>query len=164
MERKIIVGVMGPSEKATAKDNQNAFELGKCIAKQGWVLLTGGRDSGVMNSACKGAKLENGLTIGILPDEDHMGVSEYVDVPILTGMGSARNNINVLTSDVIVVCGMGAGTLSEIALAIKAEKSVILLSDDDDFVELIKKIGKRHIYTIQNPADCVKIVKKLIVI
>lgn len=74
--RKIIIGVMGPGEQATATDLQNAYELGKLIAQQGWVLLTGGRNVGVMDAANQGAKSANGLTVGILPGNNTNDVSE----------------------------------------------------------------------------------------
>ena len=128
--RKIIIGVMGVGEKATSNDLENAYELGKKIAQQGWVLLTGGRKAGVMDAASQGAKSVDGLTIGILPGKDDEGISEAVDIAIFTDMGNARNNINVLSSDVIIACGIGAGTVSEIALALKSGKKVILLNDD----------------------------------
>ena len=70
--RKIIIGVMGRGENATANDLQNAYILGQLIAKQGWVLLTGGRNVGVMDAVSKGAKSADGLTIGILPGEIRM--------------------------------------------------------------------------------------------
>lgn len=49
--RKIVIGVMGPGDNATPSDLQNAYELGKSIAQEGWVLLTGGRNVGVMDAA-----------------------------------------------------------------------------------------------------------------
>lgn len=131
-QRKIIIGVMGPGEKATATDLQNAYELGKLIAQQGWVLLTGGRNVGVMDAASRGAKSADGLTIGILPGNSIDGVSEAVDIPIVTDMGNARNNINVLSSEIIIACGTSAGTASEISLALKANKPVILLTDSKE--------------------------------
>ncbi|MBF2065606.1 MAG: TIGR00725 family protein [Calothrix sp. C42_A2020_038] len=127
--RKIIIGVMGPGEKATLIDIENAYQLGKRIAEQGWVLLTGGRNVGVMEAAVQGAKQNNGLTIGILPGKNSQGVSEALDIVIFTDMNNARNNINVLSSDVVVACGMGLGTASEVALALKSQKPVILLTD-----------------------------------
>lgn len=129
--RKIIIGVMGPGENATQSDIENAYELGKRIAEQGWVLLTGGRNVGVMEAASQGAKLWDGLTIGILPGNNSKGISEAVDIAIFTDMHNARNNINVLSSDVVVACGMGLGTASEVALALKNKKPVILLTDTD---------------------------------
>ena len=62
--RKVIIGVMGPGDRATAVDLENAYQLGKLIAKEGWALLTGGRKAGVMDAASKGAKAAGGLTIG----------------------------------------------------------------------------------------------------
>ncbi len=144
---KKIIGVMGPGEGATEDDINNAFLLGKFIAKQKWVLLTGGRNEGVMHSASKGAKENNGLTVGILPGNDYSSLSEYIDIPVITGMGNARNNINVLSSIVIVACGTGPGTISEIALAVKAGKDVILLYKDEASWSWFKKMyyDKVHI-------------------
>jgi uncharacterized protein (TIGR00725 family) len=136
----VIVGVMGPGEGATERDRENAYQLGRAIAQEGWALITGGRNQGVMDSASRGAKEAGGLTIGILPSADKDGISPFVDVPIVTGMGEARNNINVLSSDVVFACGMGAGTASEVALAVKGRRHVILLDVGDQaapfFVEL----------------------------
>jgi uncharacterized protein (TIGR00725 family) len=122
-----VIGVMGaaaPSPEALVA----AENLGKLIAERGWVLLTGGRSAGVMAAACAGAKQVPGsLTVGILPGAVG-GEAADLDIAVFTGMGEARNVINVLTSDVVVACGVeSAGTISEIALAIKAEKPVILL-------------------------------------
>jgi uncharacterized protein (TIGR00725 family) len=130
--KKIIVGVMGSGAEATPNDLKNAYELGKLIAHEGWVLLTGGRNVGVMDAASQGAKAANGLTIGILPTDDTNAISEAVDIAIMTDMGNARNNINVLSSNVVIACGIGAGTVSEIALALKANKKVILLNDSKE--------------------------------
>lgn len=126
---KITIGVMGPGEQATATDLHNAYSLGRQIAQAGWVVLSGGRNVGVMDAVSRGAKSANGLTIGILPNR-HAAVSEAVDICIITDMGNARNNINVLSSQAIVACGMGIGTASEVALALKAGKKVIFLTRD----------------------------------
>ena len=145
-----IIGVMGPGEEATSDDLKNAYLLGKFIAKQDWVLLTGGRNAGVMHSASKGAKENNGLTIGILPGDNYSSLSEYVDIPIVTGLGNARNNINILSSIVIVACGIGPGTISEIALAIKAGKNVILLNDDETAKNYFKKLCNEKVHIAFN--------------
>ncbi|MGG6268569.1 cytochrome [Leptolyngbya sp. AN03gr2] len=126
---KTIVGVMGVGEQATPQEIQTAYELGQRIAQAGWVVLSGGRNVGVMDAVSRGAKSVGGMTIGILPHVDSE-VSEAIDIPIITDMGNARNNINVLSSGAIVACGIGAGTVSEIALAIKARKRVILLTEN----------------------------------
>ena len=126
-KKRPIIGVMGAGNNAAASALQHAYALGRLIAGKGWILLNGGRNCGVMDASAKGAKEAGGLTIGILPDADLRNASAYLDIPIITDLGSGRNNINVLSSDVLIACRGGAGTLSEIALALKAEKPVILM-------------------------------------
>lgn len=153
---------MGPGDKATAIDCQNAYELGKLIALQGWVLLTGGRNVGVMDCASLGAKAANGLTVGILPGNGTNGISQSVDIAIITGMGNARNNINVLSTDVVIACGMGSGTASEIALALKASKKVILLNNDEQSERFFKHLDPENVYTVNNPSEAIKIAQKIL--
>ena len=127
MRRSPIIGVMGGGQSSPA-DCEHAYRLGELIAKKGWMLLNGGRKAGIMHASAKGAKNQGGITVGILPDDSCDSASEFIDIPILTGMGNARNCINVLSSDVVVACPGSAGTLSEIALALKNNKPVILLN------------------------------------
>ena len=162
MMRRFIVGVMGAGESAAESDLQNAFRLGELIAREGWVVLSGGRRVGVMQEVNRGAKQVAGsLTVGILPAE-HESVSEYVDVRIVTDMGNARNNINVLTSDVVVACGAkGAGTVSEIALAIKAKKPVILLGASDEARSFFQQLGSELLQTAETPETVLALIKEL---
>lgn len=162
-QRKIIIGVMGPGDKATAIDLQNAYELGNLIAQQGWVLLTGGRNVGVMSAANQGAKAANGLTIGILPGNNEQGISAGVDIAIFTDLGNARNNINVLSSDVVIACGMGAGTASEIALALKSNKSVIMLNNDLESQVFFQKMSPTNVYIPNSTGEAIAITKKLLI-
>lgn len=144
MKKTLIIGVMGGG-KVTAEDTEAAYRLGSLIAKQGWILLNGGRNSGIMEASAKGARNQGGLTVGILPDDNYSRVSEYIDIPILTGMGDARNYINVLSSHIIVACPGGAGTLSEIALALKNSKTVILFNfDAGNILEQYREQGLIH--------------------
>ena len=129
MKKPLIIGVMGGGN-ALPEHELKAYHLGKLIALQGWVLLNGGRNSGIMEASAKGAFENNGLTIGIMPDDNDTRKSTYITIPILTGMGSARNCINVLSSDIVIACSGGMGTISEIALALKYGKKVILLDFD----------------------------------
>jgi uncharacterized protein (TIGR00725 family) len=124
---RIIIGVMGGGS-VSSNVERDAFRLGELIAERGWVLLNGGRDAGVMAASAAGAHSKGGLVIGVLPGKDRGGMSPDVDLPIVTGMGSARNNINVLSSDVVIACAGGAGTISEVALALKANRSVVALN------------------------------------
>lgn len=160
--KKIIIGVMGPGIEATANDLKNAYELGKSIAEQGWVLLTGGRNVGVMDAASQGAKVANGLTIGILPTDNTNAISEAVDIAIMTDMGNARNNINVLSSNVVIACGMGAGTASEIALALKANKRVILLNNSKEAQSFFTKLSSANICIVNSFDDAIAVAKTIL--
>lgn len=100
-----------------------AQETGKLIAKKGWILICGGL-SGVMEAACKGAKEEGGLTVGILPGYDGRQANNYLDVKIPTGLGYARNILVVRACDVIIAIDGEYGTLSEIAFAFSEGKQV----------------------------------------
>ncbi|MBD2244537.1 cytochrome [Nostoc sp. FACHB-888] len=160
--RKIIIGVMGPGENATANDLQNAYTLGQLIAKQGWILLTGGKNVGVMDTVSKGAKSGNGLTIGILSSDNQESISSSVDIAIFTDMGNARNNINVLSSDVVIACGMGAGTASEIALALKASKQVILLTNDEESKVFFKKLSPENVYIVEGADQAIATTKTIL--
>jgi hypothetical protein len=78
-----------------------------------------------MAAACQGAKDAGGATVGILPGTDRSEANPYVDVPILTGLGEARNAIVVRTADAVIAVSGGFGTLSEIGLALKMGRPVI---------------------------------------
>jgi uncharacterized protein (TIGR00725 family) len=160
--RKIIIGVMGPGEKATAVNMHNAYELGKLIAQEGWILLSGGRNVGVMEAANQGAKSVKGVTIGILPTYSSDEISEAVDIAIFTDMGNARNNINVLSSDVVIACGMGAGTASEIALALKGNKNVILLNEDEESQSFFQKLSPENVYIAYDIESAISITKEIL--
>jgi len=152
---------MGGGEIVNAGDYEDARCLGGLIAREGWTLLNGGRASGIMEASARGAKENDGLTIGILPGNDPAWASEYIDIPILTGIGFARNYINVLTSKVVVALSGRTGTISEIALALNIGKKVISLNFD--LGPLFKKYeeDKQLIYA-KKPQEVIDLIKKIL--
>ncbi|MDD2231063.1 MAG: cytochrome [Candidatus Cloacimonetes bacterium] len=138
---KKILGIMGEGESASPEIIEQAFKLGQLAAADGWVVLTGGRNCGVMHAALEGAKAGGGQTLAILPSTDHSSMSPAADIRIVTALSSARNHVNVLTSDVVVACGTGPGTSSEICLAIKEKKPVILLGCSKTGQAFFQEIG-----------------------
>jgi uncharacterized protein (TIGR00725 family) len=160
--RKTIVGVMGPGDRASPIDLDNAYQLGRSIAQKGWVLLTGGRKVGVMDAASRGAKASGGLTVGILPTDSAEVVSEAVDIAIVTDLGNARNNINVLSSDVVIACGMGIGTASEVALALKNGKKAILLTQDPDSQRFFSNLSPDNILLADSPEKAIALAQEII--
>ena len=161
--RRPVIGVMGPSE-ADAQLAAAAYELGALIAHEGWIVLTGGRPLGVMEAASRGAKTVSGsITVGILPtDYQRPAVSDSVDIAIFTNMGDARNAINVQSSDVVIACGArSAGTVSEIALALKAGKPVILLGASEVAQQFFTTCGGDNIWIADTPSAVIDAIRQL---
>ena len=159
---KIIIGVMGAGDSATAEDLQLAYQLGSLIAQNNWVLLTGGRKAGVMDAASRGAKANSGLVIGVLPSNNITEMSNAVDIPIVTDMGNARNNLNVLSSDVIIACGMGLGTASEVALALKNHKPVILLNQAELTRQFFASFATNLLFQAQSVENAIALTTKIL--
>ena len=150
---------MGPGENATPDENDMAYDLGKAIAQEGWITLTGGRSFGVMDASLKGASEIGGMTIGILPGDSDKNSSEHAQIKIITSMGSGRNYISVLSSHVIVVLGMAAGTASEVALALKSRKKVILLNQDEITIRFFKNLGTYNVLVSKTVDETIKHIK-----
>ena len=115
-----VVGASGP----TAQQEHDAEIVGRLLAESGAMVVTGGR-GGVMAAASRGASAAGGTTVGILPGADRTDANEWVSVAIPTGLGELRNGLVVRAADVVIAVGGAYGTLSEIALALRAGLPVI---------------------------------------
>ena len=115
-----VVGDGLATEQAVELAEQTGFQL----ARRGCAIVCGGL-GGVMEGACRGAKRAGALTVGILPGDDRHAVNPFVDVPIVTGMGEARNVLVVKSAQALIAIGGRDGTLSEIALALKVGLPVV---------------------------------------
>ena len=129
MERPKYISVIGASicDEETAS---LAEEVGRLVARTGAVLICGGL-GGVMEAACRGAKAEGGTTIGILPGVSHSEGNPHLDYSVCTGIGYARNLAVAISGDAVIAVSGDYGTLSEIALAAKAGRPVVLLESWD---------------------------------
>lgn len=130
-----------------------AHEVGREIARRDAVLVCGGR-GGVMAAACRGAQEAGGLTVGILPGADRAEANPYVDVPIVTGLGEARNAIVVRCADAVIAVSGGYGTLSEIGLALKMGRPVVGLGTWE-----LRQAGQpvAAVVAAQSPAQAVEL-------
>ncbi|MEJ5228186.1 TIGR00725 family protein [Thermodesulfovibrio sp.] len=142
------VGVIGAG-KADEELIRLAEEVGRLLAKNGIIVITGGL-RGVMEAACRGAYFEGGITVGILPTLSKEDANPYVKIPIPTGMGEMRNALIVRASDSLVAIGGEYGTLSEIAFALKTGKRVVGLKTWDI----------KGIIQVNSPEEAVRILLK----
>jgi uncharacterized protein (TIGR00725 family) len=115
--------VVGPGE-AGSDVLAAAESVGRELARRGAVVVCGGL-GGAMVAACRGAKEAGGTTVGLLPGADRTQANPYVDIAVATGLGEGRNALVARTADALVAVGGGYGTLSEIALALRAGKRVV---------------------------------------
>jgi len=143
-----VIGGSNSSQQAA----ELAEEVGCEIAKQGAILVCGGL-GGVMEAACKGASREGGLTIGVLPGDNRLSANPYVQIPIVTGIGYARNVAVVKSAQAVIAIDGSYGTLSEIGHALQSEIPVIGLNT---WSLSIDGQADNSIIPADNPKDAVK--------
>ncbi|HEY3131719.1 MAG TPA: TIGR00725 family protein [Acidobacteriota bacterium] len=122
-ELKLRIAIIGTSRSAPSTDLL-AEKVGFLIATNGAILLCGGL-GGVMEAAARACKQAGGTTIGILPGDSDREANRYIDIPIVTGLGEARNLVLIRSSHAVVAVGGGYGTLSELGFALRLEVPVV---------------------------------------
>ena len=139
----MVIAVVGDSS-CSPEEAKLAETVGELLAQQHVTVVCGGL-GGVMEAVCRGAKSKGGLTVGILPGQDPCTANPWVDVPVVTGMGEARNVAVVKSAQAVIAIGGSYGTLSEISYALKSGIPVIGLNtwslsrngrDDDSIVRV----------------------------
>lgn len=122
----MVIAVVGDSS-CPPEETKVAETVGELLAQRGAIVICGGL-GGVMAAACRGAKSKGGLAIGVLPGEDASMANPWVGIPIVTGVGYARNMAVVKSAQAVIAIGGNYGTLSEIAYALKSNIPVIGLN------------------------------------
>ena len=150
MARKIIISVIGGHE-IDSRVEQIAHKVGKIIAKNGAILVCGGLN-GVMKAVSRGVKEGKGLTIGLLPGTNKADANPYIDIPITTTIGFARNAMVACTADIVVALPGSHGTACEISYAMVYKRPVIDLGG----------WKRKGMIKAQNVAEAEKIIKQLI--
>ncbi len=176
LKRIIRIGIIGQSERRGEQIPRYvldiAYEVGYLIAKEGWLLFSGGRN-GVMEAASKGAHDGGGTTVGILPSLDVFEANEYVDIPITTGLGMGlRSELMIQTVDAVVMIGGKNGTLKELSAAYLNSKPIVIVNRTGDFANSIPSIlyeGKYldsrknvEIMFADTPQDVIAILKNVL--
>ncbi len=164
-KRQILV-IGNNTNGCTPKHEKIAFEVGAEIAKSDSVLITGGL-GGVMAAASHGAHDANGLTVGIIPQDDATMANEFCDIVIPTGMGLTRDFLNALTADGVIIVGGGSGTLSEVCAAYMYKKPMVAIRNIGGSVEpyidgFIDHRENIKIIGVDTPQEAVKKILELI--
>ena len=159
MKRRMI-SIIGGS-KSSEENLRIAEQLGAEIAKRDIVLVCGGM-GGIMEAVCKGAKSQNGLTIGIIPFDSKDASNDYVDIVIPTGLGFARNFLVAKSGDVVIAIDGSAGTLSEMAIAWFSDRPLIAMEDTGGWAKRLsgERIDHRRsdtVYSAKSPEHAVDI-------
>ena len=150
-KRKSIIAVIGGGQPS-AQESRLGEEVGRELARQGVILVCGGL-GGVMEAACRGASAEGGVTIGILPGDTSKMANPFVQIPIVTGIGYARNISVVKSAQAVIAVGGSYGTLSEIAYALQSSIPVIGLNT---WSLSRNGLPDNSIISADNPADAVR--------
>ena len=122
---KKLIGVIGAAQ-CDESVFRTAWRVGELLGQSDCDVVTGGL-SGVMEGASGGACDVGATVLGILPGSDPRDANPHVQVVVATGMGDARNAIIANSAAGFVAVAGGAGTLSEIAFALKRGKPVVSL-------------------------------------
>jgi hypothetical protein len=139
-----VISVIGGSDSSPSALKE-AETIGKEIAKRGGAVACGGL-GGVMEAVCRGAKSEEGITLGILPTDHREHANEYVDIAIPTGLGYARNFLVAKAGEAVIAIAGSAGTLSEMAIAWFSDRPIIALASSGGWASKLagKKIDDRR--------------------
>ena len=124
-----------------------AKELGREIARQGAVLVTGAT-TGFPFWAAKGAKEEGGISIGFSPaasEKEHVEVYklpiDYMDLIVYTGFGYPGRDLLLTRSSDGVMFGPGRiGTIHEFTVAFEDYKPIGILEGPWEMSEELKEI------------------------
>ena len=166
-KRQILV-IGNNTNGCTPKHEKIAYDVGSEIAKSDSVLITGGL-GGVMAAASHGAHDANGLTVGIIPQDDATMANEFCDIVIPTGMGLTRDFLNALTADGVIIVGGGSGTLSEVCAAYMYKKPMVAIRNIGGSVEpyidgFIDHRENIKIIGVDTPQEAVKKILELITV
>jgi len=151
---RLRIAVVGAAVTDSAT-REAAQSIGYGLASAGAIVICGG-GGGVMEGAARGCRQGGGLTVGILAGVDNEATppNPFIDIPIFTGIGQARNLAVVLTADAIIAIGGGWGTLSEIALARKHGRSVVVLGDWS--IQLPDADATAGVYVASSPQEAIQ--------
>ncbi len=163
--RKLQIAVIGYNDDMCSDEARKlAYETGEEIARAGAILVCGGL-GGVMEAACRGAKNAEGMTVGIIPQDNFSYANKYCDIVICSTVGHARDYIVASSADGIIAIGGGVGTLVELSIGYMMKKPMVVVADSGGMADLYggKFLDERKrvmIESAKSPVEAVQFVVK----
>jgi uncharacterized protein (TIGR00725 family) len=162
MTGRATLGIIGPGDGASDEALRSAELLGALAAGEGWIVINGGVASGVMEAASRGAASAGGLVVGILPSSESVP-SPALTAAVVTGLGQARNNVIVLSSNAVAVCGMSSGTAAEAALALRAGRPVVFIQASAATRAFFEELDSNHrVQFADSPAQAIALLRVML--
>jgi uncharacterized protein (TIGR00725 family) len=155
-----ILAVVGPGDGASLDEIAAAERIAELAARAGWIVSCGGRSAGVMAAAARGAARGGGLSLGLLPSTDSQDGAPELSVILTTGLGEARNAVLAQSCSAMVACGMNPGTAAEVALALKADKFVVLIRPDRAAAEFFGSLAPDQLKVAASADEAIALLTK----
>jgi uncharacterized protein (TIGR00725 family) len=173
--KKYQIGIIGSAgdeeylnkEKQRTRIYKTAKKLGQIVASKGAILITGGK-GGIMESANKGAKSKNGITVGFVRGKERFTSNDFTDIEVVSGMeGCGEETMLILSCDGIIAVGGGAGTLQELSIAYRNKKPVVILDCGYGWASklansYLDERRKVKFYSVKTPEKAINLLLKLI--
>ena len=159
MNQILVIGYN--SDHCTKLAYNLAYEVGREVALQGAILITGGL-GGVMEAASRGAKEQGGLVVGIIPQDEKRYANSFCDIVISTGLGYSRNFVTAYSGDAVIVIGGGVGTAIEAGIAYQKGRPIITIQGSGGVADEIggKYLDDRQVVKVMKVSDPRIAVKK----
>ncbi len=160
-EKMTQIGVIGSGFLEDKSIYKIAYEIGREIALNNFILICGGK-GGVMEAVCKGVKEVNGLSVGILPSINKNEANEFVTIKIPTNLGEDRNYLVVQSSEIVICIAGQVGTKMEAEYTLKLKKPLITIPKTGGISLNITKKYPESVYPVKNAKDAIKKILDLI--
>ncbi|MGD0339982.1 MAG: LOG family protein [Bacteroidota bacterium] len=176
MNRKFIISIFGSSRPAEDTAQYTiAYEIGRALAKAGYIVCNGGYGGTMQASAC-GAKEAGGETIGIVTQYFSRIPNKWIDTVIEVPTMIDRLMELVKRADGYVVLEGGTGTLLEFAYVwelinkgVIQQKPIVVVGNFwDRVVETLKtelifeglEDCARHVTRVISAEECVNVLDR----
>ncbi|WP_371226986.1 TIGR00730 family Rossman fold protein [Roseovarius sp. 2305UL8-3] len=149
MKQASVCVFCGSRNGKSASYQEVATDTGRILAAQGWQLVYGAGDVGLMGACARAAQAEGGDTFGVIPIhllKQEVGKIDLTRFVVTENMHE-RKKVMFMNSDAIVVLPGGAGSLDEFFEVLTwrqlglHQKPIFLLNTEDYWAPLMQLLN-----------------------